>query len=146
MRKMICLQIIGILEAEDSFLTAIEYIWVNDIRENEYAYCLGGCGGYWEVTGQILTKLMQAEGETLQSRDPHTHSCCFEYGTTALIMEPITVPIYKKSHKTDCSHYWGISLINYIQNYIQHPSVQVNLICRWNHWGSSLWIYTSQIN
>jgi hypothetical protein len=46
MKKMICLQILDILEAEDSLLTVIEYIWVNDIRENEYAYRFGGCGGY----------------------------------------------------------------------------------------------------
>lgn len=43
---MICLHILGILEAEDSFLTVTEYIWVNDIRENKYAYCLGGFGDY----------------------------------------------------------------------------------------------------
>jgi predicted sugar kinase len=39
----------------------------------------------------------------------------------------IIVPIYKKIDKTDCSNYRNV---NYVQNFIQHPAVKVNSICR----------------
>ena len=43
------------------------------------------------------------------------------------------VPICKKGDKTDCSNCTGISLfVSYIQNFIQHPPVKVNCICRGN--------------
>jgi len=28
----------------------------------------------------------------------------------------------------------------HIQNFIQHPAVKVNFMCRGNYWGSSVWI------
>jgi hypothetical protein len=31
-------------------------------------------------------------------------------------------------------------LINCLQNYIQHSSGQVNSICQWSYWWSSVWI------
>jgi len=39
-----------------------------------------------------------------------------------------------------------ISLAKYVQNFIQHPAVKINSICRGNYWGSSLWISTLQVN
>jgi len=43
--------------------------------------------------------------------------------------------------KTDCSDHPGISLfISYVQNFIHHPSVKVNVISRWNFWASSVCI------
>jgi hypothetical protein len=56
--------------------------------------------------------------------------------------ESIIVPVYKKGDKTDCSNHCGISLINYIQTSIKHPSVKVKPICRGNYWGSSVWVST----
>ena len=50
MRKLIGLQILSILKAEDSFLTVTEYIWVKDIRENEMSYyytCLLSLRFWW---------------------------------------------------------------------------------------------------
>jgi hypothetical protein len=55
--------------------------------------------------------------------------------------ESIIVPIYKKGDTEDCS----ITFANYIQNFIQHPAVKVNPICRVNYWGSSMWIL-AQVN
>ena len=34
----------------------------------------------------------------------------------------------------------------YIYNFIQHPAVKVNCICRGNYWGSSVWISMQQDN
>jgi len=35
--------------------------------------------------------------------------------------------------------------VNYVQNFIQHPAVKVNSICRENYWGSE-WITMQQVN
>jgi len=34
----------------------------------------------------------------------------------------------------------------YIHNFVQHPAVKVNCICRGNYWGSSMWILMQQDN
>jgi hypothetical protein len=47
--------------------------------------------------------------------------------------QSITVLIYKKGDKTDCSNYSGISVVATAQNCIQHPAVKVSSICRENH-------------
>jgi hypothetical protein len=52
--------------------------------------------------------------------------------------ELIIGPIHKESDKTYCNNYRGTSVLpNYIQNFIQHPAVKVNPICRGCYWGSS---------
>ena len=38
-----------------------------------------------------------------------------------------------------------ISFVNYVQNFIQHPAVNVNSKRRGNYWGSSVWISTQQV-
>jgi hypothetical protein len=53
--------------------------------------------------------------------------------------ESIILPIYEKGEKTDCTNQ-GISVTKYIQNFIQHSSLNVNSICRQNYSRSSLWI------
>jgi len=49
--------------------------------------------------------------------------------------ELIIVPICMKGDKTDRSNYFyrHITFVNYIQNFIQHPAVNVNSTCRGNY-------------
>jgi hypothetical protein len=35
--------------------------------------------------------------------------------------------------------------VNYIQNFIQHPAVNINSICRGHNWGS-LWVLMQKVN
>jgi hypothetical protein len=44
--------------------------------------------------------------------------------------ESIIVPIYKKGNKTDYSDYHGYHFINFIQNFIQCPSLKIKAIYR----------------
>jgi len=39
-----------------------------------------------------------------------------------------------------------MTFANYVQNFIQLPTVKVNSICRGNYWGESAWISTQQVN
>jgi hypothetical protein len=58
--------------------------------------------------------------------------------------ESTIVPIYKKG---DYSNYRGISFfVSYLENFIQHPAVKLNSICRENYRGSSVWILKQQVN
>ena len=51
--------------------------------------------------------------------------------------ESIILLVYKKGDKAYFSKYRGIALFaKYIQNFIQHPAVKANSICRGNYWGS----------
>jgi len=56
------------------------------------------------------------------------------------------VPIYKKGGKTDLAiiAYTTITFVNYVQNFIRHPAVKFNSICRRNYWKSSIWIWAQQ--
>jgi len=60
--------------------------------------------------------------------------------------ESITVPIYKKDDKTDCSNYSGFTFAKYVQNFVQNPAVKVNCICRANYWGPSMWFSKQQVS
>jgi hypothetical protein len=35
---------------------------------------------------------------------------------------------------------------NYVQNFIQHPALRFNSMCRGNYWGSSVWISTQEVD
>jgi len=39
-----------------------------------------------------------------------------------------------------------ITFVNYVQNFLQHPAVKIDSICRGNYWRSSMWISTQQVN
>ena len=93
---------------------------------------------------QISTELIKTWGRTI----------CYEIHKS-IIKEELPEEwksrslYYKKGDKTDCSNYRGISLITfayYIENFVQHPAVKVNSICRGNYWGSSMWISMQQLN
>jgi hypothetical protein len=82
-------------------------------------------------TDQILAKLTKAVGKTSYSEIQRL--ICSIWNKEELPQqwkESIIVPIYKKGDKTDCNNYQGISLINCLQNFIQHSSGQVNSICK----------------
>jgi hypothetical protein len=74
----------------------------------------------------------------------------FLFGTRRKLPEVwkvlIIVSIYKKDDNTDCINYRAYDFTNYVHNYIQHPAVKVNSICRKIYWGSSTWILTQQVN
>ena len=53
-------------------------------------------------------------------------------------------PIYKHDkHSVVTAEAYQFA--NYVQNFIQHPTVKTNSVCRGNYWGSSMWILTQQI-
>jgi hypothetical protein len=55
--------------------------------------------------------------------------------------ESIIVPIHKKSDKTVII-IMGHTAINFIQHFIEHPSLKVKSIYRQNYWGSSVCVLT----
>jgi hypothetical protein len=77
-------------------------------------------------TGQILVKLIKAEGETLCS---HIHKLiCSIWNKEELpqqLKESITVQIFKKDEKSNCNNYQGIFLLSTAYK-IQHSSGKVN--------------------
>jgi hypothetical protein len=60
--------------------------------------------------------------------------------------ESIIVPIHKKGIKQIVITIGRTTFANYIQNFIQHPALEVNSICRGNYGGSSMWISTQYFN
>ena len=96
---------------------------------------------------QILAELIKAGDRTIGYE---IHKLISVWNTVQIPeewKEYIIVPIYKKGDKEDCSNYSDIiTTANYLQNFIQHPAVKVNSICRGNYWGSSRWILMQQVN
>jgi hypothetical protein len=61
---------------------------------------------------QILAELIEAGGETLQSEiHKLINSIWSKENLPDKWKEPNILPVYKKGDKTDCSSYWGISLL-----------------------------------
>jgi hypothetical protein len=54
--------------------------------------------------------------------------------------ESIIIPVHNQGDKTDCSNYWGITTIKFIQNFIEYSSLKAKSIHKLNYWGSSVWI------
>jgi hypothetical protein len=46
------------------------------------------------------------------------------------LKESIIVPVHKKSDKTDCNNYHGMTAINIIQNFIEYPHHKVKSVRR----------------
>jgi len=91
---------------------------------------------------QTPAELIKAEGRTIHYE---IHKLIISIWNKEW-KESIIVPIYKEGDKTDCSTHSDISLWQLLQNFIQHPAVKVNSICRRNYWRSSMWISMQQVN
>jgi len=52
--------------------------------------------------------------------------------------ESIIIPIYKKGRRKNVVIIQAYHSANYVQNFIQHPALKVNSICRGNYWRSSM--------
>jgi hypothetical protein len=77
---------------------------------------------------QILADLIQAGDETLQSEiHKLVNSVCNKEELPDRWKESIIVPIYKKSGKTGCSNYHGISLLSTL--YIILSNILVSSLC-----------------
>jgi hypothetical protein len=64
-------------------------------------------------TDQILIELIQSGGETLHSEIHKLINYIWnKEELPQRLKESITVPIYKKCNNSDCSNYWGISLLS----------------------------------
>jgi hypothetical protein len=64
-------------------------------------------------TDQIWAEIIQAGGETLQSEiHKLINSIWSQEELPEVWSESVIVPVHKKGDKTDCSNYWGISLLS----------------------------------
>jgi hypothetical protein len=90
----------------------------------------------------ISAKLIQAGGEILRSRGHKpTNDVWNRVEFPKQAKEYITAPIYKKGDETVCSNYRGnITVFNFIQNVIRHPSLKIKSIRERNYWRSSVWV------
>jgi hypothetical protein len=80
---------------------------------------------------QILAELIQAGGEKIWSEiHKLINSIWNEEELSDQWKECITVPIYKKGNKTECSNYRGISLLSTSYTIFQYPSLKVKSIYR----------------
>jgi hypothetical protein len=81
---------------------------------------------------QIPAELIQARGKTLLSAmHKLINSVWNKEELPDQWREFIIIPIHKKSDKTDINNYRGMSFaINFIQNFIKYPSLEVKLIHR----------------
>jgi hypothetical protein len=96
----------------------------------EVEIVIGKLGRYISPgNNQIPAEFIKAGGDIFC---PETHKLiCSIWNKEELPQqwkESITVPIHKKGDKTYCNNYRRISLINRLQNFIQHISAQVNSI------------------
>ena len=62
------------------------------------------------------------------------------------VHETVKIDAYKLSVTRVIKQILVIIEANYVQNFIQHPAVKVNSICRGNYWGTSMWIWTQHVN
>jgi hypothetical protein len=91
-------------------------------------------------TDQIPAELIKAGGRAIRSEiHKLINSIWNKEELPEQWKESIIVPIYKKSDKTDCSNYLGISLLSTTYKILSSIFlVKVNPTCRGNYWGSSV--------
>jgi hypothetical protein len=94
-------------------------------------------------TDQIPAALVQALGRSMRSEiHKLINSVWNKEKLPEEWKESIVVPINKKGDKQIVVIIEAYHFVNYVQNFIQHPSVKVNSIIRGNYWVSSVWILT----
>ena len=92
---------------------------------------------------QISTELIKAGGSTIRCAiHKLIIAIWYKEELPGEWKESIIVPIHKKGDKTDVMTIGACHFCNYVQNFVQHPALKVNSICRGNYWGSSMWIPT----
>jgi hypothetical protein len=96
---------------------------------------------------QIRTELIKAAGRTIRSDiNKLIISVWNKEEMPEEWKQSITVPLYKKGDKTDCSNYTGTSLFPTVYKFYPTSCCQGYLHMQGNYWGSPKWFFTQQVD
>jgi hypothetical protein len=114
----------------------------SDFKQIPTTFSLGGRINHQVTSDHILAEPIQAGGETLCSENhKHINSIWNKEELPEQWKNFIIVPVYKKGDNTELL-LWYITVINFMQKFVQCPSLKVNSMCRQDYWRSSVWVST----